>query len=36
MVRTPLVIARSLIEYGTPCNGPSRRPCITACSAARA
>src|SRR6267143_1596596 len=36
IVRTPLVKIRSLIEYGTPCSGPSAAPEVTACSASRA
>src|SRR5919197_244851 len=34
IVRTPLVITRSLIDTGTPCSGPSASPRITARSAA--
>jgi hypothetical protein len=33
IVRMPFVNARSLIEYGTPCSGPSATPFITASSA---
>jgi hypothetical protein len=36
VVRTPLVNSRSLTENGTPWNGPSRSPAITAASARRA
>src|SRR3989442_1228760 len=36
IVRTPLVKARSLIENGTPCRGPSASPRMTAASASRA
>ena len=36
MVRIPAVIARSLIENGTPWSGPSAPPFITASSARRA
>src|SRR6185437_14397770 len=36
VVRTPLVLTRSLTANGTPCSGPSRSPRIAAASAARA
>ena len=36
MVRTPVVKSRSFTENGTPWNGPSRAPAITAASARRA
>ena len=34
--RTPATASRSLIGTGTPCRGPTSRPCMTASSAARA
>ena len=33
VVLTPFVLSESFIETGTPCNGPSVSPRITACSA---